>query len=64
MIISSLSSSMYFFTWKYIIKLADILLVFNILHGIAPPSLNEFIRQNYNSSTRATTRGHFLIPYR
>jgi len=44
------------------IKFADILLVYKIFHGMAPPPLNNFIQQNFNSSTRASTRGDFKIP--
>jgi len=44
------------------IKFADILLVYKIFHGMAPPPLNKFIQQNFNSSTRASTRGDCKIP--
>lgn len=53
-----------FLSWENMIKFADILLVYKILHGMAPPPHNEFIKQNFNSSTRATTRGDCIIPHR
>lgn len=44
----------------------DACLVFKILHGLAPPPLNEFVKQMDGSgrATRATTRGDCMIQRR
>lgn len=53
-----------FLSWENLIRFADILLVYKSLHGLAPPLLNEFIKQIQNSSTRSTSRGDCRVPYR
>lgn len=53
-----------FLNWENMIKFADIILVYKIFHGLAPPPLSEFIKQNQNTSTRSFTRGDCKIPYR
>lgn len=46
------------------IKFADILLMYKGFHGLPSPLLNEFTKQNQNSSTRVTTRGDCETQYR
>lgn len=53
-----------FLNWENLVKFADILLVYKMFHGLAPPPLNEFVKQNLNASTRATSRGDCKISYR
>ena len=50
-----------FLNWENTIKFADILLAYKIFYGLAPPPLNEFIKQNQNTSTRASARGDCKI---
>lgn len=53
-------------SWDNLIKFSDACLVFKVLHGLAPPPLSEFIKQNTQSSrhTRSVSRGDCAIPYR
>lgn len=45
--------------WVNMIKCSDILLS----HGLATSLLGEMMKQNQNSSTRATARGDYKIPH-
>lgn len=40
------------------VKYTDSILVFKILHGLAPPHLHEYIKRNINSMTRVDSRGN------
>lgn len=53
-----------FLNWENMIKFANMLLAYKIFHGLAPPPLSEFIKQNQVTSTRASARGDCKIPYR
>ncbi len=53
-----------FLSWENIIKYSDCIVVYKILHGLAPPPLSEFIKKNTNRSTRAGSRGDCLVPFR
>ncbi len=44
-----------FINWENVIEFANILLVYKTFHGLTRPQLNEFIKQNQNSSTNAST---------
>lgn len=51
-------------SWGNTIKHADGVLVYKILHGLAPPPLGEFIKTNPMRSTRAGSRGDCQVPLR
>merc|ERR1712131_530299 len=51
-------------SWENLMKYADIVLVYKILQGLAPPPLREFVKINPNSITRAGGRGDCVIPLR
>jgi hypothetical protein len=42
----------------------DTILVFKIIHGLAPPPLQKYIKRNTYSTTRSGSRGHCTVPCR
>ena len=52
--------------FENLIIYADLCLVYNILHGLAPPVLCQFVRTapNDHRSTRSVARGDCIIPLR
>lgn len=53
-----------FLNWENMIEFADILPVYKFFMAWPLSPLNEFITQNQNSSSRATTREDYKIPHR
>uniref|UniRef100_A0A3P9HG26 ribonuclease H n=1 Tax=Oryzias latipes TaxID=8090 RepID=A0A3P9HG26_ORYLA len=51
-------------SFNNIIQHTDCILVYKILHGLAPPPLQDFVKKRQNRSTRASSRGDCIIPSR
>lgn len=51
-------------SWENVIKYSDLILVYKIFRGLAPPPLKDFIKKNTNRSTRAASRGDCIVPFR
>ena len=53
-------------SWDNLIKYANLCLIFKILHNKAPPPLQQCItqRSNTNRTTRGSSRGDCVVPFR